>query len=192
MDQLKKNKITNILLDLDETLITSIPKENINDPYIQHLKSYDTLYIPDLSMYIVIRPYLRLFIKQLTKKYKIGIWTNAEKSYAHSIINILFPHFLETEIPELVLTREHVNHSQKIFGGYKNISYIELVTYGKWKKANTCIIDDNINVIQTNQGSSIYIPPFIFLIGNFGSVYDTYLLNLLESLESLESLEYLL
>ena len=155
-----------LILDLDETLIYST--------YCKLPNSTNNEYIIIDGVYIYKRPYLDEFLDNLSKLYRIGIWTASPKAYALPIINQLI------KIPlELIFTGEkctRIDHpvldagftSQRLC--FKRIKKIKKKM--KVKIENILIVDNTQNTFAKNYGNGILIPDFL------GHTSDTALIYL--------------
>ena len=171
--------IRNLVFDLDETLIHSIPIQSLSSIDIMHIKCYSSFKLKTMPYLILIRPYFYECMKYLQQHFNIGIWTSAEREYANEIISFLFRQD-GIMYPKIIYYREQTIQSNRFFGGAKHLGYLEVKN--NWKLNETLLIDDSIECISTNLKYSYSIPKFIF---SFGSVYDSCLLYLQHSLQNM-------
>src|SRR3990167_1255303 len=84
---MKENrKKYNLLLDLDQTLIYSIPTEEFNFDRDQGKLEKLSFYSME-GLYIVVeRPYVQEFLDYIFQHFNVSVWTAATKDYASSII----------------------------------------------------------------------------------------------------------
>ncbi len=151
----------NIVLDLDNTLIYSSPRNNLDK--IQG-KFYYKFYE---DIIICARPHLFEFLEWLFSNFNVSVFTYADKDYALFIIENFILRDREgrrlNRKLDFIFYRYHVEMGRRLYGGI-NIKDLRLIwdtfdIFGFTRK-NTVIIDDNENVIDTNPNNSIYIKPF--------------------------------
>lgn len=157
----------NIYLDLDETLIHSIPFNDYDElDSTRREKLQNTFDYNDMEdeFRVFSRPGLYdflFFLSNNSDKFTINVWTAATRDYADFIImNILQKKFA---VPiRYRLHRSHVNWSQNNMSSPKDLRTL-------WKKymikghceCNTVIIDDLKDVVKSNNYYSIRINPFV-------------------------------
>lgn len=155
----------NVFLDLDNTLICSIPLTQVkNNPkynYLpfDHIDMIDSV-TPEGSYRVYSRPGLQQFLTYLFKFYNISVFTHADGEYASFVIQ----HIILRDNPERKLNyflhREHTEMGIQKYGGMKNLR----ILWDEYKlplnPSNTVIIDDLDMVKQTNPYSCIKIVPF--------------------------------
>lgn len=133
----------NIVLDLDETLIHSVFK---NDKFTIHF-----------------RPYLKEFFSFIFGKdengnprfRKIGVWTAATKNYAKDVLKaMLNGKFITREnfeqLNKELMTRDKLIKDKKALAHYLNSDDL----------CKTIMVDDRDDVTSLNAGNTILIPPF--------------------------------
>lgn len=181
------SKKINIILDLDQTLISAEEMENFNfKKYKKKILQFDSKVMDDL--YIIFgRPYLQEFLDYLFANFNVSIWTAASKSYALFIID----NFIKTKPTrkiDFIFFSYHCDYSMKINKGLKCLSILwEKFGLNGYNKQNTIIIDDNDKVKKIQRCNCYAIPPFYFT--DEDSLNDTELLNLMQSLETLLKVE---
>jgi hypothetical protein len=151
----------NFILDLDNTLMCSIPINNldklpndINIKYrIEAFKPYDNLIYSTL---LVQRPYLHEFLEELNKIGKISIWTAASSQYAKFIIDNFIPNHIEIKN---VFSSFYTNKLKKITNKLKPLEYL-CRTNTDYEINKTYIIDDMYEVIDANPNNSFLIKKF--------------------------------
>ena len=81
-----KNERPNLIIDLDETLIHSVPTDEIQDE--QYLNCIGKVPIHNMEDYYLVfeRPNLQQFLDHIFKNYNVSVWTAASKDYALFII----------------------------------------------------------------------------------------------------------
>ena len=191
MQELKKHsKITNIVLDLDSTVINSIQsneeKPNVKLPFYLMIDDDN----PDEVYYIVYeRPHLQKFLDYIFKFYNVGVWTAASKDYAIFIVeNILLQNKPERKL-EFLLFDYHVKISENM-PNFKSTKDLNLIwkNFNTFTDKNTIIVDDYSDVFMPQLGNAYPIPPFIVRDENAES--DTELLKLMRKLSASASLKH--
>ena len=132
------NKEMNIILDLDETLITN--------------------FIP--------RPYVKQFLSFCFTEFKsVSVWTAAVKSYADNNLKILTEFIPPNKKFDVIFTRKNCTPKFSSWGScYFTICYTKPLRKlwkrndGVFKKTNTIIIDDTYQ--KQNYGNAIQISEF--------------------------------
>jgi len=152
----------NILLDLDNTLISSLSKEeekNIHKPRMKKFRweSMENVYK------VFERPGLQPFLDFLFSHFNVSIWTAASKSYALFIID----KFILDNHPERVLDyiffSHHCKRSNKIKKTQKSIEILkDHFKLHEYSRSNTYIIDDHPEVFKCQPDNCIQIKPFEF------------------------------
>jgi hypothetical protein len=155
-----KRKPINILLDLDNTIIYSIPCEKLPKNTNSHLHSMK-YYKMDEDYYVFERPGLQTFLDWLFQNYNISVWSAASPDYVEFIVkNIIEKNKRKIEY---VLNSENCENCQKIFGDkhIKNLSMLwdihDIKGYGPY---NTLIIDDLKMVCKVQPHNSVQIKSF--------------------------------
>jgi len=170
----------NFILDLDETVIHSVPINQSSNPNSSGLDYHEmTGYF-----YVYERPHLQDFLDYLFKHYKVSIWTAASKDYATFIIDkIILAGKPERKI-EYFLFNYHCRLSGQITPNCtKNLSML----WDTWKipgfsPDNTILMDDYIENTYVHQKYNCIIAmPF-----NAKDKYakdDMFLLEVLDTLK---------
>lgn len=163
----KKQKIKNVILDLDETLINSITQEELNivnkrKKFESHSESF-TYHIMDTEYVVIERPNLQKFLNYIFKNFNVSVWTAASKTYAIFVIkNVILKQGKNRKI-DYVLYDEHCDISKKKTSCIKDLS--QLFHIPGYTRENTLIIDDNMNVF--NQSNKVInAKPFLFFSRN--------------------------
>lgn len=143
----------NIVLDLDETLV-SVTSKKIN--------KYDfDFMIGDIKYYAKKRPNLDLFLGYIFKHFAtVNVWTAATRPYAMHILNNIMT---KEQILKLnyILARENLSIKSdgtftkplaKIFRSKSN--------YKSLDPNNTIMIDDKRSATGDNLGNAIIVPPW--------------------------------
>lgn len=150
----------NVLLDLDNTLISSLAVDEELPCHKTNIKKYRW---KDMDGYYKVfeRPGLQPFLDFLFQHFNVSVWTAASKSYALFIIE----HFLLDNHPErkldYIFFSHHCIQSEKYMDCQKHLNMLwtkfNLIGYDKH---NTIIIDDHPEVYSTQPSRCIKIVPF--------------------------------
>lgn len=169
--------IENVILDLDETLISACDYEY----YVKEHKNFDPKYknkddknlLESIDMdkdYVVYcRPHLQEFLKWLFQNYKVSVWTAASKSYAMFIIENIILKPIENDDNDkrklqYAFFSYHCEISTNLTGNTKKLSILsEVFKLPDFTKDNTLIIDDYIEVKKSQPDVCLRIKGFNFI-----------------------------
>ncbi len=170
-----KKKKTNLILDLDNTLISSqeyntFQKNNKMEKFIYTVM--DTEYI------VFHRPHLDTFLDFVFKNFNVSVWTAGTKDYALFIIKHIILSKKNRKL-DYILSRFNCNESEFKFGEIKDLNMFHFDK--NYNKENTIIIDDNEDVIKQNKNNSIQVKPFEYT--DRSSYTDKELLKVIQILE---------
>jgi TFIIF-interacting CTD phosphatase-like protein len=156
----------NILLDLDNTLISSLSTEEEQPCHKRRMKKYTW---KDMDGYYKVfeRPGLQDFLDFLFKHFNVSVWTAASKSYALFIIN----HFILDGHPErrldYIFFSHHCRQSKRQMNSQKHLNMLwSVFNIDDYNEDNTFIIDDNSEVYSTQPNRCIHVKPFEFTAKN--------------------------
>lgn len=131
-----------IILDLDETLIHSIEKEKVNT-MVTTFKTHV------FDKYVIFeRPCLEMFLKELTKEFKICVWTAASFTYAQFIVKYIIEPYIGKQV-YFLYHDIHCDISFKKFGILKHLDLVQMFNK-TFTKTNTLLVDDNTDVLRQN------------------------------------------
>jgi hypothetical protein len=154
------SKRINVILDLDNTLIYSIPMEKIpKTKTLKWLESFTT-HKMDNDYLVVERPGLQKFLDWLSDHFNITIWSAASPEYVDFIRKKVF----KKRRVHHVFNSNHCEDSQKHYGDHfiKNLELLwdkyDLQGYGPY---NTLIIDDLKYNTNPQPYNSLHIKKFI-------------------------------
>ena len=154
----------NIILDLDNTLISSVPLEDIDN--IKNFKNKSQLfshYIMDDYYVVFERPYLQHFLTFLFKHFNVSIWSAASKNYVLSIVdNVILTN--PNRKLQHILFSYHCSLSKKYKkGSVKKLQMLwDSLKLKEYNNNNTIIIDDLNNVKHHQPDNCYHIKPFEF------------------------------
>ena len=176
------NKKLNILLDLDQTLISAEALEEY-DAIKNEAKSKKFTSKKMDEYYIVFeRPGLQDFLTYLFNNFNVSIWTAASKDYALFIIDkIILQNKPERKL-DWILFSYHCDISKKLKRGSKMLDVLwdEYKIEG-YNEDNTIILDDYNEVYNSQPANCIIAKPFEFTDDN--SYQDKFLHDLQEAME---------
>lgn len=187
------NKIKNVFLDLDQTLLSAENYEyfvrdhpSCREKYREKDKKGYFEYVEMDKDYVVyLRPGVQDFLDELFAKYNVSVWTAASKNYATFIIEkiILIPDKPERKL-DYVFFAYHCDKSMEYTGNTKDLTMLwEQYNMEGYDETNTVIIDDYLEVKDTQPKNCIHIKPFKFI--KSGSEKDKELKIVLKKLEKM-------
>jgi TFIIF-interacting CTD phosphatase-like protein len=171
----------NIVLDLDNTLISSLTKEE----YEKRKTNKNVKFIPicDGMYYTIARPYLDEFLTFIFKHFQVSVWTAATKDYAIEILkNFIIKGKKERKLKSFLYdyhcedSIENVNPNTP-----KDLRYLYLSKNKKFNPNNTIIIDDHKDVIKNNKNN--VVDSKYFDANKKNPLQDKFLLNLIRDLK---------
>lgn len=143
-------KRLNIVLDLDNTLISSVPlgkTQKCRLPF-RDLK-------PDYRIYE--RPHLQPFLSWLFDNFNVGVWTAASRSYATFVVDEFI--LRKNRKLDFILYDKHCNQSNDTFGALKKLRLLERIGID-YSIKDTLIVDDNPEVYSAQPNNCISVIPF--------------------------------
>eukprot|EP00331_Platyophrya_macrostoma_P020191 CAMPEP_0176466760 /NCGR_PEP_ID=MMETSP0127-20121128/38085_1 /TAXON_ID=938130 /ORGANISM="Platyophrya macrostoma, Strain WH" /LENGTH=320 /DNA_ID=CAMNT_0017859991 /DNA_START=27 /DNA_END=989 /DNA_ORIENTATION=+ len=141
-DETKKT----LIFDLDNTLILACKDVPENGKYAQIILEKDDQLV---VRYIVKRPGLLKFLKKLSKKFNICIYTSAEETYAKKVIEA-------TSISKYIYTFYDRAHCNKV----GNCSFVKDIWALGFKDTQAVLIDDIAFQIENQPNNGINIKAF--------------------------------
>lgn len=177
----KINKINfNIVLDLDNTIISSLTKDEFDKKKIEHKSEF--ISVCDGMYYTMGRPYLQEFLDYIFPRFHVSVWTAASKDYAKEIIKKFILNKKNRNLRGF-LYDTHCKESMDIVNPktMKDLRYLFISKNNLFNKNNTVIIDDLKEVLNNNKKNSIDSEYFDSSKKN--APKDTFLLQLMKDLE---------
>lgn len=170
---MQKNKIR-LVLDLDETLIHTIPiKENdIIEMNNFPSEKFSILQLPNFICMVFLRPYLKEFLNYIFNFFEVSIWTAGNTMYCKEVIKIILT---EEQINKtlFILARDKNNYidikTNKI---YKNVTFEDEIIKpleilwndnefsNNFNELNTLLIDNDTFILSSNPYNSLVITEF--------------------------------
>ena len=170
----------NIILDLDQTLISSELPSKISR-FNPKINSFDYEFLDDTYV-VFARPYLQDFLDFLFKNFNVSIWTAASKNYALFVIDKFI--LRGSRKLDFIFFSYHCEISQRLRNEPKCISILwDVFGLRNYNESNTVIVDDNHSVFKNQTCNCFHIKPFFFFQKN--SEDDDTLLTLVKKLKNL-------
>lgn len=176
----------NILLDLDQTLISAEASEDFD--LKKHKDKAKKFTFHDMDGYYVVfeRPGLQKFLTYLFKNFNVSVWTAASKDYALFIVDkIVLANHPDRKL-DYIFFSYHCDISKNKKKGSKDLSLIwDEFKLPAYNNDNTMILDDYDEVHNTQPGNCIIALPFEFTHSD--SEKDKYLSKLQSYLEKMKA-----
>jgi TFIIF-interacting CTD phosphatase-like protein len=155
----------NILLDLDQTLISAEPTEEVD--FKKDKDKMKKFKFHNMDGYYIVfeRPGLQEFLTYLFANFNVSIWTAASKDYALFVIDKAILAGKANRKIDYVFFSYHCDISQALSlkKGTKDLNmlwdYFCMVGYSR---DNTMILDDYDDVYNTQKNNCIIAEPFEF------------------------------
>ena len=181
----KTNKISkvnfNIVLDLDNTIISSLTKDEFDKRKIDHKVKFTS--ICDGMYYTMARPYLQKFLDYIFSRFHVCVWTAASKDYAKEIVQKFVTKGKSNRKLRGFLYDIHCKDSMENVNPktMKDLRYLYISKNKLFNQNNTVIIDDLKEVLNNNKQNSI--DSEYFDASKKNALDDTFLLTLMNDLE---------
>ena len=175
-------KNTNIILDIDNTLVHAVhkclqAKTIVKGNYEQYV---------DDNFVIYYRPNLQKFLNYVFKYYNVAIWSAGSKEYVEYITEKVITDYDKNRKLDFVFSWEECKDSMNIYNDtcFKNLKYIwnndSLPVFRYYNTHNTILIDDLFHTFITQQKNTIWAEYFDVTLASANS--DNYLLGLIQNL----------
>lgn len=177
-------KKPNFILDLDQTIISGEAIEEYNKKNNPKAKKFN---FQKMENYYIIfeRPYLQKFLDYLFKNFNVSIWTAASKDYALFIIEKIILQDKPERKLDWIFFSYHCDLSKKIKKNSKTLSMLwDVYNLEDYNPDNTVILDDYIEVFNTQKNNCIIAKPFEFLAND--SENDDFLNKLIPVLSDMK------
>lgn len=178
-------KVTNVVLDLDNTLISAIDaaeQQAMGKTAIAQLQSKFRWENMEDEFMVFERPYLQRFLTWLFRNFNVSVWTAASKTYASFIVERFVAGPDRTL--DFVLFSDHCKQSQQACNAHKNLSMMSSIFPTGYNPAETLIIDDHDEVYHTQPARCIRVQRFDATDSR--CTQDTELLSVLKQLRQLK------
>jgi TFIIF-interacting CTD phosphatase-like protein len=154
----------NIVLDLDNTLLSAVPLEDF--PWGEESKQKAIKFeIHNMEDYYIVfeRPYLQEFLDYIFENFEVSIWSAASKNYVLFIIENIILINSKRKLKNIFFSY-HCTLSKKMFnGGIKKLDMLwDVFKLRDYTSKNTIIIDDLPKVKKIQPCNCYSIHPFEF------------------------------
>ena len=195
------NNKPNIVLDLDQTIISAEPLEEFNlskynDKIKSHKEKWGENSVADMDGYYIVfsRPYLQEFLDYIFENFNVVIWTAATKDYALFIIkHLILGYDIKTQTYkypnrkiDFIFFSYHCEWSEYERKYTKELCMIwDKHQLPGYSQSNTVIIDDYKADVHKCQPNNCIIAR-AFKIKKKGSENDTFLHDLIPHLKNMQ------
>ena len=186
---MNKTRKINIILDLDQTLISSenlesenLESENLESENKRKLKSHKM----GNNFNVFCRPHLQEFLDYIFKNFNVSVWTAASKDYAIFVIKNIILNKKPDRKLDFIFFSYHCGISKKYTKNTKNLKMLwDFYKLKDYNIDNTIILDDyKEDVYYPQENNCIIAKPFYFKEGNH---QDDFLLKLIYYLKLFNS-----
>jgi TFIIF-interacting CTD phosphatase-like protein len=180
------SKKHNLILDLDQTLISSEAVEEVTSDSLKKKSELFRVDVLDDFYKIFSRPHLQEFLDYAFKNFNVSVWTAASKDYALFIIeNIIINKRPERKL-DFIFFSYHCDISKNDRKYSKELCMLwEKYKLMGYSEKNTVILDDFKDDVHKSQPNNCIIAtPFEFFGEN--SENDKFLLDLIPQLEKMK------
>lgn len=133
----------NVILDLDETLVSAYPVEEFpfNDAQVRDKIINYTFHNMESYYIIFERPKLQEFLDYLFKNFNVSVWSAGSKDYVSFIVhNVILKKGRKLDY---LFWSHHCKESTKKFKSKKNLKLLwDIYKLPEYTKKNTLLIDD--------------------------------------------------
>jgi TFIIF-interacting CTD phosphatase-like protein len=181
-------KTVNVVLDLDNTLISSVSndEERAHSKVItDRMSSFDWRNMED-TYKIFARPHLQEFLDFVFANFNVSVWTAASKSYAIFIVDEFILSRASRNLDYLLFSH-HCRESHRHRSCQKSLNMLGTLYPLDYDPNETYIIDDHKEVYATQPTNCIRIKPFEIVKSS--AVGDTELLKVVEKLKKVLALK---
>lgn len=176
----------NIILDIDETMVSAKTKTEIGKNK-SRLKKF--VHHEDMPSYVIVeRPGLQDFLTFVFDKFNVSIWTAGSKEYATDIVkNVMLKNHPERHL-EWLFFKYHGVKSKQAKNASKSLDMLfDVYKLPGYNKDNTLIIDDNEEVKKTQLDNCLQVRVFDYNQKN--SEKDTVLTEVKTKLENMRTVK---
>lgn len=152
--------ITDIVLDLDETLIHGLSMDAPSELIRRMRNNLEYKVMEDQSYIIFLRPGVRKFLTELCAVADVSVWTAASQTYGSFIVKLLFD---QPYRPcKAFFHRDHCDASKSATGHLKNLQWLsEKGAPGLYPShLSMVLVDDRADIMKSNPNRAIVIDPF--------------------------------
>jgi TFIIF-interacting CTD phosphatase-like protein len=154
----------NIVLDLDNTIISAVPVEDF--PWgDESKKKVEKLKLHNMEDYYLVfeRPGLQDFLDYIFENFNVSVWSAASKNYVLYIIENIIYQKPGRKLHHIFFSY-HCNLSKKLYnGGLKQLDMLwDCFDLSLYNSSNTIIIDDLKRIKKIQPCNCYNIKPFEF------------------------------
>jgi TFIIF-interacting CTD phosphatase-like protein len=173
----------NIILDLDQTLISSELKYTFDFEKLGSKMNYFDYKNFDDQYIVFARPHLQTFLDFLFENFNVSVWTAASKSYALFVIDKFILRNTSRTL-DFIFFSYHCTISKRVANELKYLPILwGVFGLSRYSKMDTVLIDDNYDVVKNQKCNCFHIKPFLFLQKD--SQNDDSLLDLIKRLKNM-------
>jgi TFIIF-interacting CTD phosphatase-like protein len=181
----KTDMIRNVILDLDETIISTIETKDLKEDKsrMQNYKSrirLFTFHIMDKDYIVTERPGVQEFLDFLFAHFNVSVWTAATKDYALYVVENVILTKPNRKL-DYICHSYHCDLSRATTGCIKHLSSL-FYHFPQYNARNTVLIDDNPKIVPKQPNEIINVVAFDFY--KVGSEQDTELKNVTTKLKT--------
>jgi len=177
----------NIVLDLDNSLISSIPMDTYKKLSKKNIDKMNSMTHYQMNnVYMVFeRPCLQEFLNYIFENFNVSVWSAASKDYVLFIVKHILLNGKNRKI-DYIFYAYHCDVSLKYYKNPKKLNLLwEKFKLPQFNKNNTIIIDDLDDVADKQKCNVFHIKNFEFT--NSKSENDNHLCKLLTKVKNLKS-----
>ena len=143
-----------IILDIDQTLIYTVMKDEIMglNRNINNLPYHENEHFITFE-----RPYLQDFLDFLFSNFEVSIWTHGEEGYAEWVLSKI----LQGRKVKYLFHRDHCNLSYELYGNLKDLRMLWDNMKLDFNPSQTILIDDLESNCSHQPDKCIQVIPFI-------------------------------
>lgn len=173
-----------IVLDLDETLISSVPSKKYKNKHEKKAKQFEFENMDDY--YIVFsRPGLQNFLDYLFANFTVSVWTAATKDYAVFVTDKILTQGKPERRIDMIFFSYHCDMSKKMKKGTKDLTMLwDVFELEGYNSKNVIMFDDLPEVHTTNPSNHIKVKAFKFTDAD--SENDTFLKDIQPELDKVK------
>jgi hypothetical protein len=157
------SKQINIVLDIDNTLLETIPNTVFNTIPANYLSYFDVVDLPEIDAKAILRPDLDAFLDYVFERFTVSIFTAAQRDYSKVIRDRIIAPPGSGRVIFKALDSRHNEYSITKWNQVKSINTFKEVGVPSINENNTMIIDDLEEVEAANPNNVIKISPFKIL-----------------------------
>lgn len=158
-----QKKIANVILDLDETIVSSVPFDEFPANDVNALQKFlngKRVHTINDEYIVFERPNLQKFLTYVFKHFNVSVWSAGNKEYvAYIVENVILGNYKNRQL-DVVLWDKHCNDSRKHYKNLKDLRLLSDVYKLGLTKKDTVLIDDLASNCKHQQKNCLNILPF--------------------------------